>query len=455
MTSGSPGNSTRSRPIGWGPRGLGLGLLLLVAALPAQQEAASQEATEAVEAALAAARAARSGDGLQAARGQLLSLGQRFPQSKHPQLTVRGRALVEAAALGRRTGNERQAAGELLRVLEREAESEWTPRAHFELGDLLLMQGHWQEAVDHLRLAREGSLRRAADGAEAATDRVAGSDVAAPALERMTLIHRLILRPLAGQERWLRSRSYMPGQVGIEKPRGVAAGPEGELLITDTNRAALLDAGGAPSSARDLRGIVRPSDTSRGALAVITADGVAELQGALTVSFARAQGGALDRIVAAHRDDFGNWTVLSRRTAEVLRYDADGRPLETIRVGAMTQPIDLAVGVDGAIHVLDAGSRSAPPAVLRFDAGGRFEEAFRADWRRPVAIDVDPLGNRYVLDAGALQVLVYDPAANPLATLGPSLPSSHELRTPEDIAVDNQARIFIADSRLGTVLVVE
>lgn len=432
-----------------------LGLFFLVAALPAQQEAAGQEATAAVEAALAVARAARGIDDLKAARGQLLSLGQRFPQSRHPQLTVRSRALVEAAALGRRTGNERQAGGELLRVLEREAEGEWTARAHFELGELLLTRGDWQEAVDHFRLARERSLRRAAPGAEPAADRTGGSDVAAPALERMTLIHRLILRPLAGQERWLHSRSYMPDQVGIEKPRGVAAGPEGELLITDTNRAALLDAGGAPSSARDLRGIVRPGESSRGAPAVITADGVAELQGALTVSFARAQGGALDRIVAAHRDDFGNWTLLSRRTAEILRYDPEGRPLETIRVSAMTQPIDLAIGADGAIHVLDAGSRSAPPAVLRFDASGRFEEAFRDDWRRPVALDVDPLGNRYVLDAGTLQVLVYDPAANPLGTLGPSLPGTGELRTPEDIAVDSEARIFIADSRLGAVLVVE
>ena len=121
----------------------------------------------------------------------------------------------------------------------------------------------------------------------------------------------------------------------------------------------------------------------------------------------------------------------------------------------MTEPIDLAVGEDGAIHVLDAGSRSQAPSVLRFGADGRFEESFRANWKRPTAIDVDPFGNRYVLDTGKLQVLVYDPFAAPIATLGPILPSAQELRAPEDIAVDARARIFIADSRLGTVLVVE
>jgi len=60
-----------------------------------------------------------------------------------------------------------------------------------------------------------------------------------------------------------------------------------------------------------------------------------------------------------------------------------------------------------------------------------------------------------VLDAGTLQVLVYDPFATPIATIGPILPSAQELRAPEDVAVDARARIFIADSRLGTVLVVE
>ncbi len=428
---------------------LGVGVVFVAAALPAQHEAAEPEAAAAVDAVLASVQTARSTDDLVEARGQLLALSRRFPQSEHPRSAIRGRSLVEAAALGRRTGDAAQAAGELLRVLEREAESEWTPRAHFELGELLLARGDWQEAVDHLRLAREGWLRlAAADGGPL-------TDLADSALERMTLIHRLILRPLAGKEPWRRSRPYLPEQVGIEKPRGVAAGSDGELLVTDTNRAAILDAGGMPSSARDLRGIVRPSQASRGAAAVITADGVTRLQDLATVSFTRPRAGALDRIVAAHQDEFGNWTVLSRRVAEVLRYDPDGRPLETLRVAAMTEPIDLALGEDGAIHVLDAGSRSQAPSVLRFGADGRFQESFRAEWKRPVALDVDPFGNRYVLDTGKLQVLVYDPFATPIATIGPILPSAQELRAPEDIAVDARARIFIADSRLGTVLVVE
>lgn len=437
MTSGSKKNSTPSLRAA-----AVVGLTLFAAVLPAQEEATEREAAVLVEAALAAARDAASVDDLAQARERFLEVPRRFPRSEHPRLQLRGRALVEAATLGRRTGAEREAAGELLRVLEREAGSEWTPRAHFELGDLLLMRGDWQNAARHLRLAREGAL----DG---------GSNVAGDALERMTLIHRLILRPLAGQERWLDSRGYLPAQAGIERPRGVAAGTGGRLVVTETNRVAILDAGGAPASARDLRGVVRPSHAAAGAPGVVTADGVTGIEDPRTVSFSRVGGGDLDRIVAAHRDDFGNWTVLSRRSAEVLRYDPQGRPLETLRVAALTQPIDVTVGRDGAIHVLDAGARSTPPSVLRFAADGRFEEAFRVDWRRPVALDVDAFGNRYVLDAGTLQVLVYDPVATPLVALGPVLPGGQELRTPEDLAVDGQARIFVADSRLGQVLVLE
>lgn len=441
MTRGSTTRSTRSL---W----FGLALVFVTAALPAQPEAAEREVATAVDAVLATVGTARGAGDLARAREELLELSRRLPASEHPQSAVRSRALVEASALGRRTGDVAKAAGELLRVLEREAESEWTPRAHYELGELLLMRGDWQGAVDHLRLAREGWLRQAA-GAEPATR------LADAALERMTLIHRLVLRPLTGKEPWSRSRPYLPEQAGIERPRGVAAGVNGELLVAEPNRAAILDSNGSPSSARDLRGIVRPSQGSSGVGAVVTADGVTRLQDLVTVSFARPQGGTLDRIVAAHQDEFGNWTLLSRRTAEVLRYDPDGRPLETLRLATMTQPIDLAVGEDGAIHVLDAGSRSQAATVHRWGRNGDFEESFRADWNRPTAIDVDPFGNRYVLDASSLQVLVYDAHAVPIATIGPTLPSAQELRAPEDIAVDARARVFIADSRLATVLVVE
>ena len=401
-----------------------------------------------MEAVLAAVTPARSTGDLREARGQLLALSQRFPQSRYPQSAIRVRALVEAAALGRRTGNDAAAAGELLRVLEREAESEWTLRAHFELGELLLARGDWQQAADHLRMAREGWLRAGAAGDGSA------ADLADAALERMTLIERLILRPLAGKEPWRRSRPYLPEQAGIARPRGVAVGPDGELLVTEPNRAAVLDAAGRPSFARELRGIARPGQTSRGPLAVITAQGVTRLRGPATVSFSRAQGGDLDRIVAAAQDDFGNWTVLSRRAAQVFRHDPNGRLLETLR-GPMAQPIDLALGEDGAIHVLDAGSRSQAPSVLRFAADGWLEDSFRSEWKRPAAIDVDPFGNRYVLDAGTLQVLVHDPVGAPVAIIGPILPGGRELRAPEDIAVDARARVFIADSRLGAVLVVE
>ncbi len=409
-----------------------------------QDEDAAQTAAGLVDAALTAARDAASASGLADAREQLLKVARRYPRSEHVAFPARSRALVEAASLAGRIGEDSEAGSELLEVLEREAQNEWTPRAHLELGRLLLRQGDWETAAMHLQQAREGAVSAGTPGA-----------VADDALDLLTLVHRMVLRPLAGQESWLAARSFLPAQAGIEKPRGVAAGMGGELVVLETNRAAVLGANGSPLVARDLRGLVRPVHAAAGVPGLLTADGATGVEDTATVTFTRPAGGALDRLLAAHRDAFGAWTVLSRRSAEVLRLDRNGRPTHRLSMANMVQPIDLAVSRDGAIHVLDAGNRSTPASVLRFAPDGSLDESFRADWRRPAALDVDWFGNRYVLDEGTLQVEVYDPTARLLARLGPVLPGGVELRAPGDVAVDGQGRIFIADSRLGQVLVLE
>ena len=44
---------------------------------------------------------------------------------------------------------------------------------------------------------------------------------------------------------------------------------------------------------------------------------------------------------------------------------------------------------------------------------------------------------------------------NSLATLGPQLAGGIELRAPSDVAVDGTGRLYIVDSRLGALIVVE
>ena len=411
--------------------------------------------------ALAAARAASSTAELEAARAELLNLSRRYPRNLHPGFPDRSRALVEAAALGRRLGSSNAAAGELLQVLEREAPNEWTPRAHLELAELVLAGGDWRLAAEHLRLARAGALELAdPNRADPAND----IDVARIALERMTRIHRLILRPLAGRSPWTTTRihlsgDYLPEQLKLKRPRTVAAGIRGDLLVGDNDRVVLLDREGNTVATRELRGVVGASLGPSGPLGglhglVTTPTSAVPLEGGGSFSFVRPSGGKLDQIAAVHRGPFGDWTVLSRRMDVVLRYRADGRLLD-FSASTLTRPVDMAAGPRGAVHVLDAGSRSSPPVLLSFDENWQILQTLSGNWERPLALAVDPLGNSYVLDGGTRRILVYSQDGAEVGALGPYLPGGIELRAPNDIAVDGMGRVFIAEGRMETVLVVE
>ncbi len=443
-----------------------LSLLLGAAQAAVSQPASIDAETNTV---LAAARTATSAEELEAARGELLSLAMRSPRDLHPEFPDRSRALVEAAALGRRLGATNAAAGELLQVLEREPESEWTPRAHLELADVLLDRGDWRLAADHLRQARTGALARN-EGAIPGASIVDGSgvDVARLALERMTRIHRLLLRPLAGRSPWTRSDihlppDYLPDPLKLKRPRTIAAGPWGELLAADGDRVVLLGPGRETAASREMRGIERASLVPSGPLGgstalVATANSVLRVEaagGAAAVSFQRPSGGRLDQIVGVYRGPFGRWVVLSRRLDVVLRYDRNGRLLD-YSPSTLEQPVDLAPGPGGTFHVLDAGSRSSPPSVLIFRDDWELVGTVTGAWQRPEALAVDAFGNSYVLDRAARRVQVYDREGVELAAIGPVLPGGGlELRNPMDIAVDGMGRVFIAEGRMETVLVVE
>ncbi|MDE2849517.1 MAG: hypothetical protein OYL92_12465 [Acidobacteriota bacterium] len=428
------------------------------AAVTGQQPSIDVEADAAVD----RARSARDPAELEAARADLLELSRRYPRDLYPRFSGRSRALVEAASIGRRLGVGNTAAGELLQVLEREPASQWTARAHLELADLVLTNGDWQLAADHYWHARQGALREAAGSAQES----GAVDVPRLALERMTRIDRLVLRRLAGKNPWTRMRAYLPDDYLPEKqklkrPRSVAAGPRGELLVADDRRVVQFDPERNLVASRELRGLgqARPTFGPVGPLGGITAvvpaaSTVQRLDDPSPIRFERPSGGRLGEIVTAFRGPYGNWTVLSRQVDVVLRYDSQGRPLEFGQT-RLAQPVDMAPGPNGRTYVLDAGQGDARAALLTLDPDGELENTFSADWRRPLALDVDAFGNAYILEGRVKQVLVYDPDGNMMTALGPVLPGGIELRAPNDVAVDGMGRVFIAAGRLETVVALE
>jgi serine/threonine-protein kinase len=114
--------------------------------------------------------------------------------------------------------------------------------------------------------------------------------------------------------------------------------------------------------------------------------------------------------------------------------------------------IDLAVGAHGELLVLDrkksdvarVGGLAAAPA-----------KGFTGSWRRPQALAVDPAGDVFVLDTSENSIEMRDALGARIGSIGPLLPGGIELRSPEDIGIDGAGRLYVIDSRLAQLLILE
>ncbi|MFQ5351263.1 MAG: hypothetical protein ACE5EG_12550, partial [Thermoanaerobaculia bacterium] len=145
----------------------------------------------------------------------------------------------------------------------------------------------------------------------------------------------------------------------------------------------------------------------------------------------------------------GGWLVLADKPARVLLYEPGRRLHRTLVVGKDREPVDLGADRRGRLLVLDRRART----VTRFASGdSRGERLIAGSWERAEAVTVDPAGNIYVLDRGARRIEMFDRHGQRLTGLGPALPGGLELERPADLTVDGAGRIWIADSRLGLVV---
>ena len=302
-----------------------------------------------------------------------------------------GWALVPAVAPSpARAQDDGRGAIETLELLEQRRPSEAAAPAALELGRAWLARGDW--------LAAAGLLQEAVERAAS----LGQADVAAAARNRLAAVERLRLRPEAGRPRWPVARLLEPSRVELGRPIGVAAREDGELAVVDDGKDVVVwispDGRERTSAARKAR---RPLWGRDGEIVVVFDDGHAEVGGA-----ARAwpPAGLRDPLDVA-RDPGGGWLALT------------------------------AAGVE-----------------RRADDGGE-RQVVELEGRRPaIAIDSDPLGNLYLLEEEARRVVVYDRDGGRLEALGPALPGGLELRRPHDVAVDDSGRIYIADRRLGIVV---
>ncbi len=390
------------------------------------------------------AERARDPRGLEQARNTLRNAWLLFDRVTYPALESRARARVLSAELALGQGAVGEAAASYLAVIEDEVASPWGPPARVGLGSALLAQGEWESAAEMFQSALDRADEPQADGGRAIE----------VARRRLTLIHRLAVRPAAGEERWQRARALTLGDT-LKRPVGVAARDDGRLAIADdAGELVLADPEGGVAGRFRLPGPERPSWDRDGELAAISAGEVRLPVDGGSRSFVdpdSSRGEPLKKVRSIERGFFGDWLVLAAKPDRVLRYASDLAPQRAL-VGPSSDPQDLARDLLGRIYVLDGKTGR----VARFDPGGAEGESVAAGrWKKAEAIAVDAAGNLYVLDRDTSRVDVLSPAGGAPTSLGPLLPGGIELRSPQDVAVDGSGRVFIADSKLNAVLIVE
>jgi hypothetical protein len=140
------------------------------------------------------------------------------------------------------------------------------------------------------------------------------------------------------------------------------------------------------------------------------------------------------------------WYTYEEKPNRVLTYRTEARMSRTM---AAETPIDIATDGQGRLYVLDASG------VKRFDpAGEASSRLVSGGFSKPVALDVDPMGDVYVLDEGG-SIDVFDPRGQKLDSVGPALPGGIRLGEPVDLAVDGTGRIYLLDAKPGALYVLE
>ncbi|MEM9553798.1 MAG: hypothetical protein AAGC60_06045 [Acidobacteriota bacterium] len=393
----------------------------------------------------ARAATARGDDDYRAARTLFRRVPLLFGRDEFPELPARAQARVRSARLGLQIGDREGAVGELVAAIEDEPASAWTGRARRLLGRTWLESGEIDAALEVLQSLAD----QEGDEPSLVADRRAAKSL-------LSYADRHILRPGRGLPRWRSTARWPVSGLALREPEGVAAADDGRVVVVDSELplVALLDASGRPLQSLALDDALRPGfagDTPyvlTDERIVLPFDGQS-LDFLQPVSSSRES--PLRNLRAAVRDARGEWLVLARGWRGVLAFSGrrDGREL----LGSLRPDlVDIERDSLGRTYVLDEDSER----VLRISVDRMATDPVIAeDWRRPVALALDILGTLYVLDRGERQVFVYSAAGRRVDTIGPDLGAGIELRNPVDLAVDGAGRLFIADTKLPFLVVLE
>lgn len=358
-----------------------------------------------------------------------------FDPLTHPDLVYRAAARVRDAELDLRAGDIEGAELSYLATLEGEPTSEWTMRARLGLAGIYLERGDWMLAAETLQQA----INQAVD--------LGYEEVADEARTKLTLTHRLMLRPAAGAARW-QSGGAMRGLGLSRKPAGVAATGDGRVVVTQEypGQAVLLE-GENVVARRTYPEAYRPFFTRDGEAWVPSTTVLYEVEGGNRRTYLGPSRSPTKNIESGAEGIY-QWFTIEAKPQRILTHREDS-PVD--RQVAAREPVDLATDSQGRLYVLEEAGGSVVRYSSSLDTSTRLVTGGLTD---PLSVDVDAMGNVYVLEeSGRMQV--FDTRGRQLDSLGPSYPGGVTLSDPVDLAVDDTGRVYLLDGKPTALYVLE
>ncbi len=307
---------------------------------------------------------------------------------------------------------------------------------------------------------RKGEFIRALEELQAVRDLYPGGRLSEPALDRMTQIYKLRVRPEAGMTPiFVQDSSYFP-DLGLEAgpiALAVDAGSVMHVLNARTGSLARLGHDGTlKSTGPPFLGAVNVWVDEAGVEILAAGDRVRagmEVLVPLRVEGNTTRG--LRRISAAVRRDWQSIAVLNAEHDEILVYSGDaGRPRLMFRdVTGKSRLVGLAAGAEGMLYTIDRRNR----VVVQIEPNGTLREIpfpseLDAVIRNPEALAADDLGNLYILDGRSNVLVVMTVEGEVIQKIASRPGTAGDFNYATAIAVGPRAEIYVYDEKRRAIL---
>lgn len=165
--------------------------------------------------------------------------------------------------------------------------------------------------------------------------------------------------------------------------------------------------------------------------------------------------GRLVKPLGMAADQVGHIYVCDGAAKRVNVYGLDGSYITSIgSANEFQRPSSVATNADGSrIYVLDTGGvKSEDHRIRVYDASGKhlFDIGRRGpddgEFNLPLDVTVGPDGRVYVVDAGNFRVQVFSPDGQFVMKFGTAGRRPGQFSHPKGIAVDEEGKIFVADT---------